>query len=281
MALKGKISKSVRLERFVINPAIARLQRAVIACPDAKAYILRKWAESGFVCGRGDCAANFVAPGIGQYVPREGIFMDVWPLLNHTGEPTGIECQVYAAKQDLKDILGTREGLNYPDTVEAVGSIRDYEGHDGGVFPSSVEVVEFFKQKAEDAVLAGGNSFRRGEWFKPAGIDVWFVPPHDLLNGATDYSRRNPRPIHSENMFRRRNTGAFSGTFAEGRDDEDALCRYWSSTSDTDRDGQHYFANINFRRGFRSFTRGPNTLFSCRPVRVSKIRISANSRLEK
>ena len=204
----------------------------------------------------------------GKFYENEGIFTTLWVPQYADGNRLSIECEVFAAKKDLKEVRNAYGPMTYIDSVKAVAALRNLDGHEGGDFANENAIVDGIDKAVKRYVKQRGQP-SPGVWFQPAGVGRWLIPPLAILNGR-QYNKNGNKweKISDDNLYDLRDVGEFENNFI--KHDADTSNYYWSSTKSRQNESQ--MEVVRFSDGDLGYTSRHNVRLSCRPVRVGRIR---------
>lgn len=191
----------------------------------------------------------------GDLIPGQGIFLGRWRPKDDYGDSLGKTFNVYAAPEDLVDDDGyNRALLDYERAVFRVFRLKNWHGHDGGLYRNAGEIY---------SALVDGKY--KGEWF---------IPPLQLFTGRDKRGK-----IALSNTFRAcKDKRAFKNTFnMQSSEESGGLSvfpgEYWSSDSYGDFGGRQYAA-IDMKHNNMTLRSDDYPRCSCRPVRLVEIKSS-------
>ncbi len=184
---------------------------------------------------------------VGDLIPDQGVYLGKYSPVDREGRSLGKVFNVFAAPQDLPDVM------TYAETVKYIAGLEKWYGFNGTNYQNDKEIYAAL----EDGSYNGG----------------WVIPPRELVVGTEPDGKtgiRMGKVIQPDNLFNHQNVGVFKGTFktdASGsihfRD-----C-YWSSTEYREKPTEECF--VQFSSGTEEFVSKNIFLMSCRPVRLVEV----------
>jgi hypothetical protein len=164
----------------------------------------------------------------GQLIPGKGVYLGLWTPRDSEGNSLKKTFNVFVSPTDIimgddsrlstfvhiKSLTGLlshyvhasgRIKMKFNSAVEFVAGLRNYHGHDGGHFTNEKNILDAAQRN-------------------PAALEKWFIPPMELMNGATG--------IQPANLYNSRCTGAFRDTFVNWIYERGAykVNYYWTSS---------------------------------------------------
>jgi len=138
------------------------------------------------------------------------IYLGKWTPKRRFGISLKKTYNVFATSKDLPKAM-----RSYPTVVKYVAELKNWEGFNGTNYANE----KAFYQSLKNNTYTGG----------------WFIPPCDLMMGATPGGNNKPDGImdkrtNSTNLFDCQNKGAFNGTCKSVGDGTDYSDCYWTST---------------------------------------------------
>lgn len=141
----------------------------------------------------------------GELVPDKGIYLCTWSPTNEEGITLNRKYNIFVAPENMSVSKESKTEFTFKEAAKELGRLKNWNGHDGIAFKNDDELFETFS----------GNKYK----------GQWFIPPGEILFGLD----RKGRTTNENNMFRRKNIGAFKGTYPKAYYDKNANS-YWSST---------------------------------------------------